>query len=153
MPHLSIRAGASLQGQILRRELEVHALLLVNGDRDLAFDNILIDGSLAVANGEVSRPANRHGFALLVAVDLAVELVLVTAIDKIAHHHLVFEDHHRLFGNDVRGKGSIGHDMLHRAARGGTGTGLSSRRSIGLGLAAFGRQLLLTSGDVFIHRH
>src|SRR5258706_15086931 len=79
------------------------------GERELAFDRILDARGRAVTDREVGRPPHRDGVADRVAVDLVVELLLVAAIDEIAHHAVVLEDTDRLRGDDVRGENRVAH--------------------------------------------
>src|SRR5690606_22706375 len=58
---------------------------------------------------EVGRLADGDGVADFVAVDGVGELLLMAAIDLLGHHEFVFEDHHRLFGEDVRGYNRVCH--------------------------------------------
>ena len=75
-----------------RRELEVDALLGVDGERGLALGHVLHGGDGAGAHRELVRPAHRNGLADFVAVHLLLELVLVGAVHQVRHHEVVFQD-------------------------------------------------------------
>ena len=100
---------ADFQGQVLRRELEIDALALVDRDGGLALHNILDVHGRAVANREVGRLADRDRVSDLVAVDVLGELVFIATENFLSHDQFVFEDAHRLHGDDIRGKRSVCH--------------------------------------------
>ena len=99
-----------LQRQVGRGELEVHAVEDVDGDRELAFLHFLDLRGLAAADRELRRPAHQHGVADLVAV--AVELVLIAAIDEVRADEIVVEDHQRRLGDDVRSQHILSHGLV-----------------------------------------
>ena len=109
--HHALAEVADLQRQIGRRELEVDALLRVDGERGLAFGHVLDGGHGAGAHREGRRPADRDRLAGVVAVHLLVEFVLVGAVNEIRHDEVVLEDHQRLVGDDVRVERAVAHAL------------------------------------------
>ncbi len=98
-----------VQRQLFRGEPEIDALLLVHDKSGLAFHNVLIGRGGTIADGEVGRALDRNGIARLVAVHRVAELGFVGAVNELRHNEVIFEDHQRLFGDDVDRQSRICH--------------------------------------------
>jgi hypothetical protein len=112
--HLGLEQGVHVGGGFVAGELDIHALLLVAGDGDFAFDHVLSGGAGAVADRELGRLLDVDGRA-----DAGLELLLDGfAVAQLGHDELVLQKGQANVGVDLRGGECVGHRGSFSAARG-----------------------------------